>query len=258
MTLDPTGPVYGAYRSVVAARPAPAEAVSEDRVRIARLDDDFDSLRSLLARLARVERTLVPVAAGLAATRQDAAAMALSAVAANHAAGVDCLVRYWTDVVDGEEHARGNDLTGLASDRWLEGDEPHGLDAPATSPADSTTDLTALERYLRGEALLARGLAGVLAATVDGSVAGLPALPGLATVASGLTAAVPEHVAAVTAATDRDAGAPDPLDDPGRILSEELPAVPAGVPVETVVEESVETYRSAVTDLADEHGPDEN
>ncbi len=259
MTLDAADPTFRAYRSVAAARADGEVPTGEDRVRVARLDDDdFAAVRALVARRAAVERSLVAPTGGLArvasASAGDAAGMALVAVAANHAAGVDSLRAYWDDVLDGEEHARGNDLTGLDARQWL-ADADLDRAGDAVDDGVTGTELTpdavvgALEHLLTGE-LLVGGLCVALSATVDGRVGGVPTLDGLARVADRGSAATAEHVRAadaVATALDADATLEPPASDAAAAtLRAALPELPAAVSVEAVVDEVVTTQRSAV------------
>lgn len=242
-------PALAAYRSVVAAPGFGDPDVSEDRVRIARLEaDGFDTVRALLARTARVERALVPVAAELTAERTGPAAMALSAVAAGHAAVADGLARYWARVVDGEEHARGNSPTGLDDDRWADGLAPVTAlgatpdDAGDADPADYPGGTAG--RYLLG-ALLADGLTGLLGATVDGSAAEVPTLPGLAAGVGRVREGADARVRAVTTVAGETAV--ESVTEPAVALRAVLPAAPAAVSVTPVVEDAVTAYHQALT-----------
>ena len=249
-------PGHGAYRRFVEARFDPAALdVSEDRVRIARLGDDaFRSLRALSSRSHRLERTLLRALAGLAARREGAPAMALAAAADAAASRADLQVTYWERVVDPEEHARGNDLTGLDADRW-EWETPR----PALARLHEATEALHVDptpealvetraRVCLVAGLLGRGLYALTAATADGAGAGLPTLSGLvdgtdhALTTVDLTTEL--AVELLDAVGDADPSALAGGDDPATRLRAALPSVPAGVPLEAVVEEATREYET--------------
>ena len=251
---DTDSPAYGAYRRFVEARFDPAALdVSEDRVRVARLGDDaFRSLRALSSRSHRLERTLLRALAGLAARQQGASAMALAAAAAAAASRADLQVTYWERVLDPEEHARGNDLTGLDADRWgWETSRPalarlrEATEALHVDPVpEALAEARAQVCLVTG--LLGRGLYALTAATADGAGAGLPTLAGLvdgtdhALTTVDLTTEL--AVELLDGVADADPSALAGEDDPATRLRAALPSVPADVPLETVVEEATREY----------------
>ncbi len=248
--MDADDPAYRAYRDLVTAGWDP-DAVDrgDDRVRVARFDDAaMDALRTLLARAARLERALVPATSRLAATRDDAAAMALSAAAAAAATRLDALHTYWTRVVDPEEHARGNDPTGLDADRWLDDspaldrldDAVAAVDAAGDSSAGGAEEpeSTLADDLHLVETLLAGGVYDLLAAVADGDSAA-PGLPGLAE-SVGRARETVQGVALVVAGAG-----PPPVDDPLAVLRSSVPAVP-GVAVEAVTAETASEYRASL------------
>jgi len=262
--IDTDSRAHRAYRRFVDVRFDPgAVDVSEDRVRIARLDgDDFRSLRALLARSCRVERTLLAALAGAAAREESATAMALSAAAESAATRIDLQVTYWERVVDPEEHARGNDLTGLDAGQW-DASIPV-LERPRESTRARNVDPASealAETYARAAVvggLLARGLYDLTAATADGAGSSLPALPGL-------SAGIDHARASVDVTTDTTVGAlaaaADDVDvstlaaisddEPSAILRAVVPSVPDAVPLAAVVEDAVRNYRTRVGELSD-------
>ena len=253
---DADSPTYGAYRRFVEAGFDPAAlAVSEDRVRVARLGDDaFRSLRALLARSHRLERTLLRALAGLAARREGGSAMALAAAADAAASRADLQVTYWERVLDPEEHARGNDLTGLDADRWewetsrpalarlREATESLHVDPGPEALAEAHVQVCLVA------GLLGRGLYALTAATADGAGAGLPTLSGLvdgtdhALTTVDLTTEL--AVELLDAVADADPSALAGEDDPATRLRATLPSVPAGVPLEAAVEEATREYET--------------
>ncbi|PSQ38407.1 hypothetical protein BRD13_06475 [Halobacteriales archaeon SW_5_70_135] len=251
-------PGHGAYRRFVEARFDPAALdVSEDRVRIARLGDDaFRSLRALSSRSHRLERTLLRALAGLAARREGASAMALAAAADAAASRADLQVTYWERVVDPEEHARGNDLTGLDADRW---EWETGTPRPALTRLHEATEALHVDpapealvetraRVCLVAGLLGRGLYALTAATADGAGTGLPTLSGLvdgtdhALTTVDLTTEL--AVELLDAVGDADPSALAGEDDSATRLRAALPSVPAGVPLEAVVEEVTREYEA--------------
>ncbi len=257
--IDADDAAYRSYRGLVDARFDPkAVDRSDDRVRVARFDDTaLDALRALLARVARLERALVPATSRLAAAHDDAAAMALSTAAAAAATRLDGLVTYWDRVVDPEEHARGNDPTGLDTGRWL--DDPPALDRlddavaavdtatepGAPGPASTATDTSGddptsalADRLHQVEALLVGGLYDLLGVVADGDGAA-PGLPGLAESVDHSRKTL-QGVALAVAGTDTPT-ADDPLD----VLRSAVPDVP-GVAVDGVTTETVSAYKESL------------
>jgi len=248
--IDADDPAYRAYRDLVDAGWDPHRVDrSEDRVQIARFDGaGFDAVRTLLARVASVERALVPATSRLAATRDGADAMALSAAAAAAATRLDAVVTYWDRVVDPEEHARGNDPTGLDAGRWLEASPVLDRldDAASAHAAGSDPDLVSAlaDAAHVTETLLARGLYDLIGVVAAGE-ADTPGLPGLAT-------SVDRGRETLRAVTLRVAGTgSDPTGDPEETLRSALPDVP-GVAVGDVAAETAEQYRASLRAQDDE------
>ena len=254
--IDADDPSYRAYRTLVDARWDPQRVDrSDDRVRVARFDDDaLDAVRTLLARAAGIERALVPATSRLAATRSGADAMALSAAATAAATRLDALVTYWDRVIDPEEHARGNDPTGLDADRWLDdasavrrledtvtavGVAESGADASTSADAGGVSPATALADEIHlVETLLARGLYDLLEVVADGDAAA-PGLPGLAETVDGGRETV-QGVALAVAGTGATV-----TDDPIATLRSSVPDVP-GVAVGEVTAETASAYRASL------------
>jgi ribonucleoside-diphosphate reductase beta chain len=180
---------YRYYRNAVERHWDPHDIdLSEDRVRIARLDDPgFEALRRTLALFGAGEEAvtadLAPLAAVLGNVNDQLFVASQTYEEAKHA---DFFHRYWETVIEDEEHARGNDISSPTDDRWfpaayfeLFDRTQEAMDRLLTEDSPENRAKAYCHYHMTVEGILAQtGYYGVQT-TFSGEVAGTPELPGL-------------------------------------------------------------------------------
>ncbi|PSQ18770.1 ribonucleoside-diphosphate reductase [Halobacteriales archaeon QS_8_69_26] len=183
------GRSYRYFRNAVERHWDPHDIdLSEDRVRIARLDDrSFDQLRRTLALFGAGEEAVTEDLAPLAVVLEDVNdQMFVASQTYEEAKHADFFDRYWTRVIDEEAHARGNDPADPTDDRWFGEDYVELFDRTEAAMERLLTEDTPETRaaaychyHLVVEGVLAQtGYYGVQN-SFSGEVEGLPRLPGL-------------------------------------------------------------------------------
>jgi ribonucleoside-diphosphate reductase beta chain len=180
---------YRYYRNAVERHWDPhAIDLSEDRVRIARLDDPgFENLRRTLALFGAGEEAVTSDLAPLAAVLDDVNdQLFVASQTYEEAKHADFFHRYWETVIADEEHARGNDISSPTDDRWFSEPYHELFDRTEDAMNRLLTEDTPENRasaychyHMTVEGILAQtGYYGVQT-TFSGEVEETPELPGL-------------------------------------------------------------------------------